>query len=221
MNLTSKRDLTLDNLRIALQRLMLLSDWEDISVQHIAHEADVSIGTFYNYFDSKELALQDVRAILSDVIQRDLALLLKTQSDPSVQITYVIKYLYSLYDSQASWARYLYGGHQFSDRLDNGLSKILLPIIYAGLSEKSFTLSDITAGICFIESGIFAMIKTNSATPLSFAQAAALAAEFTLKVLGVEEGKINTLVTLECPSTPIAELPISALSLKELGNEYV
>ena len=65
-----KRVITQDRLRSAVQNLLLETDWSEITVQHVSANAGVSIGTFYNYYDSKDEALADVRQSLSLVIKK-------------------------------------------------------------------------------------------------------------------------------------------------------
>lgn len=53
------KDATLKRIRHAIANLLRTKGYENIKVRDICKEANISIGTFYNYFDSKDTIIED------------------------------------------------------------------------------------------------------------------------------------------------------------------
>jgi AcrR family transcriptional regulator len=73
-----RRDAFLD----ATERLIRTKGWEQVSIQAILDELDVSKGAFYHYFDSKEALLEAVVGRIADGVMSTLA---PIASDPDLQ----------------------------------------------------------------------------------------------------------------------------------------
>ena len=132
-----KRVITQDRLRSAVQNLLLETDWSEITVQHVSANAGVSIGTFYNYYDSKDEALADVRQSLSLVIKKDLNSLISTQTSVEARISLLLKYFVNVLNTKPTWANYFYKADNFSERLEGGLASLLEPLVLESiLSQK-------------------------------------------------------------------------------------
>lgn len=216
-----KRDVTLDKLRIATQEMILDKTWGDVSVQDISRHAKVSIGTFYNYFDSKDAALLDVRTVLSDVLIRDLDALLATQDDIHKRLTLFFKYFIYLVEAKPKWAAYLYGGECFDERLKGGIKKQLVPILVEGIAKQDFQVDDIDITSYFIESGLFSIIKNSYLVYHSITHEMACKITHTcLTCVGVNQYKLQDLLTMPCPFTPLSSLPISTLAMKMNDMHY-
>lgn len=221
----SKRELTMDKLRLSVQSMILQSTWSEVGVQDIAQMANVSIGTFYNYFESKDAALEDLKKVLSQVLYQDLNAVIKTESDPIDQLTLLIKYFFKLIEDKHVWAKYLLGGASFSERLEPSVSHIIYPILQAGCEKESFLVQINSVVIELIEKGLFgllcqALMQKNTPDDVD-----SQCAELILKMVGVPPLLAQKTAQRTCPCTPLSLLPVSALSLglyyDESNSAYV
>ena len=201
----NKRLHTLDTLRTALQKLLLTHPWDDVSVQMIAEAGEVSVGTFYNYFDCRHEALMDLKAELTNVLKGDLIFLLKTYAYSSEKLTILIKYFTLLSNSESTWSYYLYSGSAYSDRLDNGIKDILTCLILEGVKQKRMDVSDVDQAVHFIEAGLFSHAKrgVNQIDSLI---------DLVLIMLGVSTEERQQVFSIVCPITPLSQLPMSILT---------
>jgi AcrR family transcriptional regulator len=215
-----KRELTLDRLRMSAQTMILQSNWNEVGVQDIAKLANVSIGTFYNYFDSKDAALDDLKKVLSDVLYHDLDALLKVEMDPVSQLTLLIKYFFELANSKAVWAQYILGGTEFSDRLEPGVDQLLSPILQAGKAKGLFSIEVDEVVVDFVEKGMFGLLRQALENQDRGQEIAVSCAELVLRLVGVPPTISKDAAKKVCPCTPLYTLPVSVLSLNQTKNDY-
>lgn len=220
MKSPTKRELTLDRLRMSVQTMILQSDWNEIGVQDIAKLANVSIGTFYNYFESKDAALEDLKSVLSEVLYRDLDMLVQNESDPVLQLTLLVKYFFGLAESGDVWSRYTFGGNHFSDRLKPGLKSKLLPILYAGRANGAFKIQDVEVCLSFLDQGLFGLLWQTAHKDGTGAGNAVSTAELCLRLVGVDASIAAKAAQIVCPRTPLCSLPVSPLKLNQIRVDY-
>lgn len=222
MALAPKRVLTQDRLRSAVQELLLETDWSDITVQHVAACAGVSIGTFYNYYDSKDEALADVRACLSQMITKDINSLLLTQSAIECRISLLLKYFVNILNAKPTWANYFYKADAFSERLDGGLVSLLEPLVLEGLMSDSIRTFNPKITASFIENGVFPLLKAyHDSNSLLEEQEATQIVVLALSAMGISGDQLERAAQLVCPVTPLASLPQSILELEKTQAGYV
>jgi len=214
--LNKKRFNTLNNLRYSLQTQLLALPWDVISVQQISKEANVSVGTFYNYFCSKDEALTDLKAELTRVLKNDLLSLLGTYPSAIDKITITVKYFLALSHEGSTWSNYLYSGYSFSDRLLHGIQDILLILILEGKEEGVITDVDVSYAVAFIESGVFLFSKSKTQRDNSDAKVV----DLVLRMLSIPLEERNKVLNIACPVTPLMPLPIPILSTSDSENIY-
>lgn len=221
MTLPRKRQLTHDRLRTSVQSLLLKTDWREITVQHVAAQAGVSIGTFYNYYDSKDDALRDVRTCLTELIKKDVLLVLSTQTGVESRISMLIKYFINVLNSQSTWAHYFYRAESFSDRLDGGLASLLEPLILESALFQKSHFNDAKIAAQFVENGIYPLLKgyheNNETVPESEAIQIVILA---LSAMGLIGDSLNIASEVVCPMTPLAALPQSIYELENAQAGY-
>ncbi|WP_425640989.1 TetR/AcrR family transcriptional regulator [Marinomonas gallaica] len=221
MALAPKRVLTQDRLRSAVQELLLETDWSEITVQHVAASAGVSIGTFYNYYDSKDDALADVRACLSLMIIKDINSLIFTQTSIECRISLLIKYFVNILNAKPEWANYFFKADGFSERLEGGLVSLLEPMVLEGsMSHRRHNNPKLTAS--FIENGVFPLLKEYHASHKMLPeQEATQIVVLALSSMGISGDELLHAGNLVCPVTPLAPLPQSILELEKTQAGYV
>ncbi|SBS31704.1 Bacterial regulatory proteins, tetR family [Marinomonas aquimarina] len=216
MALPPKRVLTQDRLRTAVQNLLLETDWTEITVQDVSSNAGVSIGTFYNYYDSKDEALADVRACLSALIKKDLNSLLVTQSQVECRISLLLKYFVNILNAKPSWANYFYRAESFSERLDGGLVALLEPLVLEGMLSNKGHSQNAKITAFFIENGFFPLLKQYHVNGTSVPEEdATQMVVLALLAMGLSGDRLAQASALVCPVTPIAALPQSIFELEK------
>ncbi|MFD1384061.1 TetR/AcrR family transcriptional regulator [Rhodanobacter aciditrophus] len=216
-----KRLITHDRLRTSVQNLLLETNWREITVQHVAEQAGVSIGTFYNYYDSKDEALRDVRNCLSEMIKKDVFILLNTQPGVENRISILIKYFINILNTKPTWANYFYRADCFSERLDGGLVALLEPLILeSALFQKShFTDANIAAR--FVENGLFPLLKSyHHKSQTVPEEEATQIVVLALSAMGLIGDSLNSASSLVCPLTPLNPLPQSIFELERAQAGY-
>lgn len=222
MTLPPKRLMTQERLRTAVQELLLMTDWCAITVQHVAEQAGVSIGTFYNYYDSKDEALADVRQCLSSVVKNDLAVLLASQSAIECRVSLLLKYFVNIANAKPTWANYFYRSEAFNERLDGGLSAQLEPMVVELSMAQTIAQQDAEMVTSFIENGLFPLLKECHEQGRFIEEAkAAQMVQWSLAALGLTGDALNHAAHMPCPVTPLAELPLSIFELERVKLGYV
>lgn len=217
-----KRVITQDRLRSAVQNLLLETDWSEITVQHVSANAGVSIGTFYNYYDSKDEALADVRQSLSLVIKKDLNSLISTQTSVEARISLLLKYFVNVLNTKPTWANYFYKADNFSERLEGGLASLLEPLVLESILSQKGHVNDAKMTASFIENGFFPLLKSchQQDSHLSEEQATQIVI-VALSSLGLVGDTLFRAASLVCPVTPLAALPQSIYELENNQTGYV
>lgn len=222
MVIPTKRIITLDRLRSSVQQLLLATDWREITVQHVAECAGVSIGTFYNYYDSKDDALADVRSCLSALIKKDLNVLLSTQDEVGNRISLLIKYFVNILNAKPTWASYFYRADSFADRVDGGLAAILEPLILEELMSNKGLLNNATLTAAFIENGLFPILKKYHSSQKQISEKdASHIVTLSLSSFGMSGSALIEAANLICPITPLAPLSQSIFELENTQAGYV
>lgn len=222
MALPPKRVITQDRLRSAVQNLLLETDWSEITVQHVSACAGVSIGTFYNYYDSKDEALADVRACLSTLIKKDLNSLLLTQTKVECRISMLLKYFVNILNAKPSWANYFYRAENLSVRLDGGLVALLEPLVLEGMLTNKGRVQNAKITASFIENGFFPLLKQYHANSTTLPEhEATQIVVLALSAMGLAGDQLDQAAGLVCPVTPLASLPQSIFELERAQAGHV
>lgn len=88
----------------ATQTLVLKSGYEQVTIQDITEAADVGLGTFYNYFDSKTAVLEAVVNELNDEFFAQLDLLQTGVTDPAKLFVITLRYSLCCLIEDTPWA---------------------------------------------------------------------------------------------------------------------
>jgi AcrR family transcriptional regulator len=99
-----RQDRTRVGLIAAAQRLFAAKGIEAATISEIAEEADIAVGSFYNYFESKDALLE---ALLQSALGEQLGVLRSRQSqveDPAEKISIAHRHLVELASSEPDLA---------------------------------------------------------------------------------------------------------------------
>ena len=98
---SDKRQATRQVLLDAVRDLVIEKGHDRISIQEITKRARVSIGTYYNYFDTKQDVFMAVAQNLQDLIAVDLETTRESINDPAMKVAITLKYyFYQSLDNQ-------------------------------------------------------------------------------------------------------------------------
>ena len=103
-----KKQQTKDKLLKAGQILVLAKGLQDISINDITEEADVGLGTFYNYFDSKESLIQATSELLCASYHQDLDDITEGLEDPAEIMAASIIYTLSKAVDGTQWGKMVF-----------------------------------------------------------------------------------------------------------------
>ena len=91
---SGKRQATRQVLLDAVRDLVFEKGHDRISIQEITKRARVSIGTYYNYFDTKQDVFMAVAQDLQDLIAIDLESTRESINDPAMKVAITLKYYF-------------------------------------------------------------------------------------------------------------------------------
>tara|TARA_R110001592_G_scaffold229659_3_gene486332 strand:- start:249 stop:947 length:699 start_codon:yes stop_codon:yes gene_type:complete len=209
-----KRERTRDALLTAMQVVVLEKGYEKTTINDITEHADVGMGTFYNYFDTKAEVLAETADLILRSYHLDVDQVTAALVDPAER--YVASILYTF--------------KMFCD--EGGLGKLLfecgIPLeLYAG-NIRDRALSDMQAGI---DAGRFhvndLMITLNMITGSTLYSGADLhfglmptsaipkIIENVLLLVGIDHDEATRLAAIDFALPAPAAIPVSLLAVEE------
>lgn len=145
-----KRQRTRASLIEATQKLACRDGCEKISVQDITEEADVGLGTFYNYFEHKQAIFEAVLDDIQQMFDSQLDRFRSTLNDPAMLMAATLKYTFQQAQHNQDWLIFLeYSGHSREQILYQSLSQCL-SCIQKGVTAGRFRIGDIHFTISLI-----------------------------------------------------------------------
>jgi AcrR family transcriptional regulator len=138
-----KRQRTRAALIAATRKLAYIGGQEKISVQDITEEADLGLGTFYNYFDHKqaifEAVLDDIQATYDTQLERFSSNI----KDPAMLMAAALKYTFQHAQHNKDWLIFLaYSGRSMDEILRQSFSQCR-SFLQQGLSAGRFRIGDV------------------------------------------------------------------------------
>lgn len=138
----SKRERTRSSLLVAVQRLLLETPTATLSVPRLTAAAGVSQGTFYNYFDSLDAAVDGVGALLLAEHARLVEQVVIGVDDPAVVFSHSTRLTLSLAASATDYSRLLFDSGLPVDRLLGGLRARMALDAATGQRDGRFHIED-------------------------------------------------------------------------------
>ncbi|MDK1023360.1 MAG: TetR/AcrR family transcriptional regulator [Gammaproteobacteria bacterium] len=138
-----KRQRTRTALIEATRKLAYRGGQEKISVQDITEEADVGLGTFYNYFEHKQAIFEAVLDDIQEVFDTQLDRFNSTLKDPAMLMAATLKYTFQQAQHNEDWLIFLeYSGRSRYQILHQSLAQCL-SYIQKGVTAGRFRIGDI------------------------------------------------------------------------------
>lgn len=207
---STKRDRTLSALLVAVQRVLLDAPRTSLSVPRVTARAGVSQGTFYNYFDSLDAAVDAVGGLLLVEHSRLVALVTEGIDDPAVVVAHTTRLTLRLAAQGPGYGHLLFDSGLPVDRFLGGLRVRLGADVAAGLQDGSFRADDADFLLSMASGSVLgvALEMHRGRLPLSAAEATA---ERLLRDLGLDADEAARIARLSLDLPDPTPLPIQAV----------
>ena len=137
-----KRQRTRTALIEATRKLAYRGGEEKISVQDITEEADVGLGTFYNYFEHKQAIFEAVLDGIQEMFDAQLDKFRANLNDPAMLMAAALKYTFQQAQHNEDWLIFLeYSGRSRDEILHQSLAQCL-SFMQQGVTGGRFKIGD-------------------------------------------------------------------------------
>jgi AcrR family transcriptional regulator len=151
----------------------------EISIQDITEHADVGLGTFYNYFESKQAIFEAVLDEIRDQFNQRLNTIRQPVKDPATIMALTLKYCLQQAQDNDDWNRFLtYSGLADGSRLLEQDEEQCLQDIQRGAKAGRFKVEDVH----YTRSLIMGMVRHVN-TEISAARLGRNAIEHTIRYI--------------------------------------
>lgn len=199
--LARKRQKTRQALLDAARSLVYERGHERIAIQDITERADVGLGTFYNYFESKQAVFEAVLADMRQHFNEELDRIRQPLKDPALIVAQTLKFCFAQAQDNEEWNRFLtYSGLTGDYSLHQDEEQCLMDL-KRGIAAGRFKVEDAV----FAQNLVLGMVKhANSeiARGRLGRQAMEETTRYILRMLGLPDLVAKALV--QTPLPPVA-----------------
>lgn len=208
---TNKREQTRGKLVAAARTLVYERGHEKIAIQDITDSAGLGLGTFYNYFDSKQAIFESVLDEIRQAFNQRLNMLRAPLKDPALIVAITHKYCFHQAQDNEEWTTFLtYAGLSGDHVLGQDADQCLADI-KRGVSAGRFKVDDVYFAQSLVTGMVRHVNQEISRGRLS-RQAMEDATRYILRMLGLPDLVAKALV-----QTPIPAMAAPGVtSVKEL-----
>lgn len=154
--LARKRERTRQALLRAARELVYERGHEKISIQDITERADVGLGTFYNYFESKQMIFEAVLDEIRGDFNQHLDKIREPVKDPAMMMALTLKFCMTEAQDNDEWTTFLtYSGLADGNHLLEQDEEQCLQDIQRGVRAGRFKVDD----IYYTQSLIMGMVR--------------------------------------------------------------
>jgi AcrR family transcriptional regulator len=178
---------------------------EGATIAEITEEADLALGTFYNYFESKEAILEAVVSDSLEGIGNDLDALIADIDDAAMIISTALRHALSLARRDEIWASFMVRTERAAEKLSEHLGHRARRDIAMGIERGRFRVADLEATLIALGGVMLAGIRAQLSPSPKLDSDAGLAAS-VLQMLGIDADE-----AIEIARRPMPELASSAL----------
>jgi len=208
---TRKRDHTRADLLIAVQELLLEKTGVHLSIPQIVARADVSQGTFYNYFERLDDILDAVGDLLLHEHARVLDKVTAGSADYAETFARSTRQFLMLFASIPDAGALMFDSGLAVDRLLGGVRSHLHHDLLLGLTAGDFAVSDSEATASMVAGAILGSSLDIHRGRLTISSTPAII-EQLLRALGVSATKATRLSTASQQFIPMRPFPLSPLN---------
>ncbi|MEX0941890.1 MAG: TetR/AcrR family transcriptional regulator [Pseudomonadales bacterium] len=196
---TKKREQTRRKLIAAARELVYQRGHEKIAIQDITAQANVGLGTFYNYFDTKQAVFEAVLDDIRQTFNKRLDELRAPLKDPALIVAVTHKYCFQQAQDNEEWNTFLtYSGLGGEYTLGQDEDQCLADI-KRGVNAGRFKVED----VFFAQSLVIGMVQhvnREIARGRLSRQAMEEATRYILRMLGLPDLVAKALVQTPIPA---------------------
>ena len=201
IEVVSKKQKTRQRLVEAAKALVFSVPHEKISIQDITSKANVGLGTFYNYFDTKQAVFEAVLDDMRSAFQARLTEVRKPLKDPATIISVTLQYCFREAQDNDDWRAFVaYSGLQGEYFLLQDESQCLADI-RIGAQGGRFKVEDVNFCSSLIM-GMFRHVTREIAQGRLTRSAMSETTRYILKMLGIPDLVAKALT--QSPLPPVA-----------------
>jgi AcrR family transcriptional regulator len=208
-----KRERTRAALVNAARKLVFSRGQEKISIQDITDAADVGLGTFYNYFDTKSMAFEAVLEQIRGQFTANLNQLREPLKDPATVMAFTLQYCFAHAQDNQEWNTFLTYSGLSGDYLLHQDEDQLLADIQRGVKAGRFKAEDIN----FTQSLILGIVRHVNQEIRQGRLARSAMAEATrhiLRMLGLPDQVAKALTQSPLPPVAVARRTETGANLR-------
>jgi AcrR family transcriptional regulator len=172
---------------------------EGTAVADIAQEADVGVGSFYNYFRSKDELLAAVAAETSAALGDVLDRLTAGMADPAEIVAACVRHVVRMVDRDPTWARFVV---RASDGVAELIWRFAAPIerhVLAGIERGRFMSDDQVVATNAVGGALLQVMRAKLRGGVA-RDADRILAEQLLRLLGIERELARAIAARPLPS---------------------
>jgi AcrR family transcriptional regulator len=184
----------------ATRALTLERPIADISINEIAERADVGFGSFYNYFTSKEVALEAVVEREALALKGAIDAVLEPMTDAGARVVAGIRYVIRHALKDPVWRWFVVSSH-YGGVAIRVLAASLKRDLELGKNAGRFEIEDSATTTEFVIGAVLNVVAATVDGRLPERKVDQLAG-MVLRVLGLDEASSATLVKVRVPPLP-------------------
>ena len=207
-----KRDRTRDKLLVAAQQLALEGGLGALTVNNLTERAEVALGTFYNYYRTREEVVEAICALLLSAHQQDVAAATAGLDDPLAIVAASVRQALHSAPPSSDLGRLLFEAGLPLEPFVFGVRQFFKRDLEAGMRAGAFRVDNEAVVIAMVSGSSYGVMQDiyRGTLPLAVIDDVV---EMTLRLLGVEPALAA--LRAHAPFNPRAprSLPLSAVLL--------
>lgn len=217
----SKREKTRERLLIAAQQLLLDGGVSSLTVNNLSASAGLALGTFYNYYRTREEVLEAICALVSSAYQRDLDAVCAGLQDPAQIVAASSLQTLHMLGSGSALGRLLFATELPIEPLIQAVRQRFIRDAQAGLAAGVFKVENEAVMLSLISATTYGALHDRYNGTLA-ADSLVLVSESILLLLGMAAADAKRLARQDYALQPARELPLLATQLlPPLGSKPV
>lgn len=204
----TKRERTRNRLLVATQELLLERSAGSLTIRDVSHQAELSHGTFYNYFDTVEALLENLSLLYTVTHGQHMARLTAGASDSAEVFALSTRQTLRFIAESPHYGKYLFDAGLPMDHFLRGMRTHLYADVKRGIADGTFTVVDPDLTVSIVAGGMLGMALDvyRRIIPASAIDEGAMR---LLQQLGVKAQKAKKLATQEATFLPPPPLPLT------------
>ena len=177
----------------AAQELARERGLDQVTMQDITEQADVGLGTFYNYFESKTEVYASVREELNNAFFDDLDEIKVGVKDPAMSFAFTLRFYCQKMMDGSDWAWFC---QQYNWRFSFAETDSIIQDVQRGNDAGRFDVDDIPLAMKMIDSVLVSITAEQNLTPPTVQQTV----HYLLRLLGLSNSEATTLSKIDLPN---------------------